>query len=188
MNLTPGLTAWQTSPTPGQCNLSSLRERKVSQWKMVSFHGNDLRQPSSFLSLQGNVLVSMKSYVTTGEAAPLLTPDNPIRSGAGNYHICQVVHQRVAGDLWRSNADSWAYRLGINCTGAQRHEMSYALFSSSWNNQFLGSSFVMETKHSVQGGIRKKSKNIDSSQGCFLMDKIYWPLQPFIIACNVSYN
>lgn len=70
--------------------------------EMVGFHGNDLQQPSSFLSLQGpalNVLASMKSYVTTGEAAPLLAPDKPIRSGAGNYHICQVVHQRVAGDL-----------------------------------------------------------------------------------------
>uniref|UniRef100_A0A668RRM0 Ephrin type-B receptor 3 n=1 Tax=Oreochromis aureus TaxID=47969 RepID=A0A668RRM0_OREAU len=32
----------------------------------------------------------MKSYVTTGEAAPLLTPDKPIRSRRpGNYHICQ---------------------------------------------------------------------------------------------------
>lgn len=48
-----------------------------------------------------NVLASMKSYVRTGEAAPLSppAPDKPIRSGAGNYHICQVVHQRVAGDL-----------------------------------------------------------------------------------------
>lgn len=48
-----------------------------------------------------NVLASMKSYVTSGEAAPLLAPDKPIRSGASNYHICQVVHQRVAGDLRR---------------------------------------------------------------------------------------
>ncbi|XP_006786917.1 ephrin type-B receptor 3 isoform X2 [Neolamprologus brichardi] len=32
----------------------------------------------------------MKSYVTTGEAAPLLAPDKPIRSRRpGNYHICQ---------------------------------------------------------------------------------------------------
>lgn len=38
--------------------------------------------------------------------------------------------------------------------------MSYALFSSSWNNQFVGSSFVMETKQ----------KKIDLSQGYFLMD------------------
>lgn len=58
--------------------------------------------PSSFLCPQGpalNVLGFMKSYVRTGEAAPLLTPDKPIRSGASNYHICQIVHQRVAGDL-----------------------------------------------------------------------------------------
>lgn len=71
---------------------------------MVGFHGNDLRQPSSFLfPYKGralNVLASMKSYVTTGEAAPLLSLlTSPYVRGACNYHICQVVHQRVAGDL-----------------------------------------------------------------------------------------
>lgn len=72
---------------------------------MVGFHGNDLRQPRLLpFPKKGptpSVLASMKSYVTTGEAALLLTPDRPIRSGASNYHICQVVHQRVAGDLRR---------------------------------------------------------------------------------------
>ncbi|KAM7379022.1 hypothetical protein PAMP_004600 [Pampus punctatissimus] len=45
--------------------------------------------PESGVRPSLNVLVSMKSYVTTGEAALLLKPDKPIRSGAGNYHICQ---------------------------------------------------------------------------------------------------
>lgn len=57
---------------------------------------------SLFFPLQGlalNVLASMKSYVTTGEAALLPMPDKPIRSGAGNYHTRQVVRQHVAGDL-----------------------------------------------------------------------------------------
>lgn len=131
--------------------------------EMVGFHGNDLRQPrlpsSPPQPNKGrlwNVPASMKSYVTTGEAAPLLTPDKPIRSRRpGNYHICQVVHQRGCRWFTTPNADSWAHRLGINCTrGAQRREMSYALFSSGWNNQFLERSFVMETKHSVRRGIR----------------------------------
>ena len=71
--------------------------------EMLGFHGNPLRQLPA-LSLEGlllNVLASMKSYVTSGEAAPLLAPDKPIRSGAGNYHTRQAVHQRVAGDLRR---------------------------------------------------------------------------------------
>lgn len=163
MNLTPGLTAWQTSPTLGQCNLSSLHERKVSQWKWwVSMEtisgspGSLLTPPQPNKGRLWNVPASMKSYVTTGEAAPLLTPDKPIRSRRpGNYHICQVVHQRGCRWFTTPNADSWAHRLGINCTrGAQRREMSYALFSSGWNNQFLERSFVMETKHSVRRGIR----------------------------------
>ena len=39
--------------------------------------------PGSFHSLPGptlSVLASMKSYVTTGEAAPFPAPDKPIRS------------------------------------------------------------------------------------------------------------
>lgn len=70
-------------------------------------------------------------------------------------YLSGIVHQRGCRWFTTPNADSWAHRLGINCTrGAQRREMSYALFSSGWNNQFLERSFVMETKHSVRRGIR----------------------------------
>lgn len=95
MNLTPGLTAWQTSPTPGRRNLSSLRERKVSQWKCwVAMETTSTSSlfffpfsipPFFYSGPLLNVLASMKSYVRTGEAAhpaPLHPPPSlPSRPG-----------------------------------------------------------------------------------------------------------
>lgn len=145
--------------------------------EMLGFHGNDLRQPSSFLSLQGagSECPSIHEVICQDWRG---SPSLPPRAWQAHTFGCRQLSY-LSGSAstccwWftTSNADSWAHRLGINCTGARRREMSYALFSSSWNNQFLGSSFVMETKHSVRGGIREKknSKKIDFSQGYFLMD------------------
>lgn len=160
MNLTPGLTAWQTSPTPGQCNLSSLRERKVSQWKwwvsMETIFGS--LPPSFFPTRAGSECPSIHEVICHdwwGSPSPL-SPDKPIRSGGLQLSYLSGSASTCCWWFTTSNADSWAHRLGINCAGARRREMSYALFSSSWNNQFRGSSFVMETKLWVRGGIRKK--------------------------------
>lgn len=123
MSLTQGLTAWQTSPTPGQCNLSSLHERKVSQWKWWVSMVTVFISPSSFLCPQGpalNVLAFMKSYVRTGEAVP-----SPHFWQAHTFRSQQLSYLSGSASTccwWftMSNADSWAHRLGTNCTAQLR--------------------------------------------------------------------
>lgn len=178
MNLTSGLTALQTSPTPGQCNLSSLRERKVSQWKcwvaMETISGSSLFFfffPPARAGSECPGIHEVICHDWRGSPSPHAWQAHTFRGR-------QLSHTSGGASTccwWFTtpNADSWAHRLGINCPGAQRREMSYALFSSGWNNQFQGQSFVMEAEHSVQLGMReekKKSKKIDFSQGYFLMD------------------
>lgn len=155
MNLTPGLTAWQTSPTPGQCNLSSLRERKVSQWKWWVSMETGLRQPRLLLmpTRAGSECPSIHEVIChdwRGGPCPHAWQAHTF----GGRQLSYLSGSASTCCWWftTSDADSWAHRLGINCAAARRREMSYALFSSSWNNQFLGSSFVMETKYSVQAG------------------------------------
>jgi len=169
MHLTPGLTAWQTSPTPSQCNLSSLRERKVSQWKWLVSMETIFGSPPPSFPYKGRLWMSQHpwSHMSRLERQPFSSRlTSPYVQGR---QLSYVSGSASTCCCWftTSNADSWAHRLGINCTGAQSREMSYALFSSSWNNQFLGSSFVMEMAHSALG---KKIKEIDFPQGHFLID------------------
>lgn len=129
---------------------------------MVGFHGNGLRQSQLFplptrASSECPSLHEVICQAWRGSPSPHSWQAHTF--GAQQLSYLSDSASTCCRWFTTSNADSWAHRLGINCTGAQRRGMSYALFSSSWNNQFVRSSFVMETKHLVKGGKKAKKKD-----------------------------
>lgn len=124
---------------------------------MLGFHGNSLHQLPAFPGRAASECPGIHEVIChewRGGPSPRGWQAHTFRGRQLSY-----MSGSASTCCWwftTSNADSWAHRLGMNCPGAQRREMSYTLFSSSWNNQFQGQSFVMETKHSSQLRIREK--------------------------------
>lgn len=126
----------------------------------VGCHGNDLQQPSFFFPYKARLWMSQHPWShMSGEAR------QPVSSCLTSPYVWGRQLSYLSGSAstccwWFTacNADSWTHRRGINCAQTLTRVLSYALFSSSGNNQFLESSFVMEMKHLVQGGIKGKIK------------------------------